>query len=159
VFYNPRTRSVQRTLPSPRAIINLDSARLFVPLCKPLQIPTSPTVRVPDSDATFVGRYLLIQAPFEPYLQRCGSARKIHFLAAGATINGNILINPHGLIWEPIDRSGTWSGTIQGLTFPQLTPFTANVAQNAYPAGDPLALDTSRIYLATSNGTLLSAPF
>jgi hypothetical protein len=111
------------------------------------------------SDATLVGRYLLIQGPFEPYLQRCGSARKIFFLAPDATINGSVLINPHGVIWEPIDRSAGWSGTIQGLTFPQLTPVTATVGQNAYPAGDPIALDTSRIYIATSNGTLLSAPF
>jgi hypothetical protein len=159
VFYNPRTRSVRRSQPSTRSIIDLDSARLFVSLCKPLQIPTSPFVPVPDSDATLVGRYLLIQGPFEPYLQRCGSARKIFFLAPGVTTNGNVLINPHGLVWEPTGRSGLWSGTIQGLTFPQLTPFTATEAQNANPGGDPIALDTKRIYLATSNGTLLSAPF
>jgi hypothetical protein len=153
-FYNIKSGHVDHSSPpNDTTVADLNSRRLFHPVCPPLQVP-------PGGSLAFYGSFAVATdgAPYgrSSLLERCGTNLQIPI---GTSYQVPLFFaNPRVVIWQILDLTDAWHGQFAGVLLPSLRPFTATLPAALQNEGAvPVGLTAFRLYVVDATGRLWAA--
>jgi hypothetical protein len=154
-FYNIKSGRVDDSSPpNDTTVADLNSRRLFHPVCPPLQVP-------PGGSLAFYGSFAVTTESMDEgrssLLERCGTNLQIP-IGTPYLAPPLFFANRHVVIWQISDLTGAWHGQFAGVLLPSLRPFTATfpaALQNEEAA--PVGLTAFRLYVEVATGRLWAA--
>jgi hypothetical protein len=152
-FYNINSGHLDDSSPpNDTTVADLNSRRLFHPVCPPLQVP-------PGGSLAFYGSFAMATEGGSSLLERCGTNLQIPIgISSPAAPQARVFANRHAVIWQILDQTGSWHGQFAGILLPSLRPFTATVPAALQNAGAvPVGLTAFRLYVWDSTGRLWAA--